>query len=220
MKFARTVVDALTKELREDIITGHYAFGEALRLEKIAARYEVSTMPVRDALRALEAEGLVVVFPHRGASVSEFTEQDLLDIYELRATIERMALRLAVPNMTTDTTDKLATLIEGMDKNLGEIVALVNLNNEFHTNLYVGSNRPHLQELIRNLRCRTQHYLRAYIADLGGMPVAQEEHRTILAACTAKDAELASELVYSHVMEVGHALIDFVRKSNANDDTT
>ena len=209
----RTVSGLLVDQLRDDIVRGSFEPGERLLLEELASRFTVSTMPVREALRELEAEGLVTIYPHRGAVVTELTPEDLLDIYDIRATLEARATRLAAPCLTEAICAELATIIDDMDQNIGEVAALVKLNHEFHSILYAASGRKHLCDVIRTFRLRTRHYLHAYIADLGGMPVAQNEHREILACCTRCDAESASQLVHDHVWDVGCAIIDFVKKT-------
>jgi DNA-binding GntR family transcriptional regulator len=208
----RTVKGFLVDHLRDEIIRGDLVPGQHLRLETIAGRYDVSTMPVREALRDLEAEGLVTIFPHRGALVTELSADDLLDIYDIRATLEAMAARLAVPRITQATLVELHSLVDQMDSQMDDVVTLVKLNHHFHRTLYRASGRMHLCELNDNLRYRTQHYLHAYIADLGGMSLAQGEHKAILEACERGDAEQAAEIVHEHVGEVGRALIEFIKR--------
>lgn len=212
----RTVKEQLVDRLRDDIVRGTYAPGHYLRLDEIADRFEVSTMPVREALRDLESEGLVTIYPHRGAVVTELTAEDLQDIYDIRATLEAMATRLAVPRMTAATCEELTHIIEQMDGQLGHVAALVRLNHQFHSTLYAESGRRHLCELNRTLRYRTQHYLHAYMDDLGSMALAQVEHRSILQACQDGDADKAAALVGEHVAEVGRAIIEFLdRRGNS-----
>ena len=179
----RTVRSSLVESLREEILLGRIVPGQTLRLEETARRFDVSTTPVREALRDLADEGLVTVFPRRGAVVTRLSSEDLHDIYEVRAALEAMAARLAVPHVTQSILTAMRSMLEQMDNHPGELVTLVRLNHDFHITLYGASGRQHLCELIRVLRYRTQHYLHAYISDLGGMPRAQIEHRVILDAC-------------------------------------
>jgi DNA-binding GntR family transcriptional regulator len=219
----RTVKDALVETLRDEIIRGDLVPGQYLRLEEIAPRFDVSTMPVREALRDLEAEGLVTIFPHRGAIVTQLSADELQDIYDIRATLEEMATRLAVPLMTKTTLTELTSLVEQIENHLGDMATLVKLNNQFHLTLYAPSGRKHLCELTRILRYRTQHYLHLYIVEveLGHLPQARGEHRAILEACKRGDAEQAAALIHDHVAQAGHAIIEYVRqrdesKSSAN----
>ena len=209
----RTVKTSLVETLRDEIIQGDHAPGQHLRLEEIAARYDVSTMPVREALRDLEAEGIVTIFPHRGAVVTKLTADELRDIYDIRATLEEMAARLAVPNMTEATLSELDDLVEQMEKATGDVVTVVEINHQFHLTLYAAAGRKHLCELNRLLRYRTQHYLQHYIVEVeaGHLPQTQQEHRAILDACRRGDAEGAAALIRDHVTEVGDAIVEYVR---------
>jgi DNA-binding GntR family transcriptional regulator len=211
LSVTRTFKDSLVDYLRDDIVRGTYAPGEYLRLDDIAARFNVSTMPVREALRDLEAEGLVTIFPHRCAIVTELTAEELEDIYDIRATLEAIATRSAVAQMSEDTCRELAEIVARMDEQLGHVARLVQLNHQFHSTLYAASGRRHLCDLNRTLRHRTQHYLHAYIEDSGSMALAQAEHRAILEACRQGDAEKAASLVKKHVAEVGQAIVEYVR---------
>ena len=139
----RTVKSTLVENLRDEILLGELVPGQYIRLEEIAARFDVSTMPVREALRDLEAEGLVTIYPHKGAVVTQLSSNDLQDIYDVRAVLEEMATRLAVPHMTKATFEQLFSYIDQMDSHLGELVALVKLNNAFHITLYSASGRSH-----------------------------------------------------------------------------
>jgi DNA-binding GntR family transcriptional regulator len=167
----RTVKDQLVDRLRADIVCGAVEPGEYLRLEDIAGRFDVSTMPVREALRELESEGLVTIFPHRGAIVTELTPEDLADLYDIRATLEAMAARLAVPRLTKPTLEELGEIVDQMDGELGHISALVTLNHRFHSTLYAASGRHILCELNHGLRYRAQHYLHAYMQILAAWPL-------------------------------------------------
>lgn len=208
----RTVTSTLVENLRDEILLGELVPGQYIRLEEIAARFDISTMPVREALRDLEAEGLVTIYPHRGAVVTQLSSDDLEDIYDVRAVLEEMATRLAAPHITEATFDQLLSYIDQMDSHLGELITLIKLNHEFHITLYSASGRRHLCDLTSVLRYRTQHYLHAFISNLGGMPQAQAEHRAIIEACRQGDTERAANLVHDHVAHVGHALVEYVRQ--------
>lgn len=210
----RTLKQTLVETLRDEIIRGDLVPGQYLRLEEIAPRFEVSTMPVREALRDLQAEGLVTIFPHRGAIVTQLSADELCDIYDIRTVLEEMATRLAVPRLTKATLDKLDSIIEEMDHRPDDVVAQVKLNHQFHLTLYAASGRKHLCELARILRNRTQHYLHVFAAeaDAGHAPQVRGEHRAILKACKRGDAEQAAALIRDHVAKVGRSLVEFVRQ--------
>ena len=221
LSIARTVKETLVEALRDEIVRGDFAPGQYLRLEEIAPRFDVSTTPVREALRELEAEGLVTIFPHRGAIVTQLSADELQDIYDIRATLEEMATRLAVPFLTEATIADLTSLVEQIDTHLNDVAMVVKLNHQFHHTLYTASGRSHLCELIRILRYRSQHYLHVFIVEteLGHTPQSQGEHRAILEACERGDAEQAAALIHDHVAQVGRAIIEYVRQRDESEAT-
>jgi DNA-binding GntR family transcriptional regulator len=212
-----SVKNLLVEQIRNEIIQGHYVPGQRLRLRDLAAEFQVSTQPVRDALVELEAEGLVTSEPRRGAVVTVLSPAELQDIYDIRSTLESMATRLAVPLLSEEIIHDLDQLADEIDRHMGQILELVRLNFEFHTTLYEASGRTHLCELIETLRHRTEHYLHAYIIDLGGMTPAQEEHRAIIDACRNGDAEIAAEIMHSHVAKAGQEIIEYAERTSEND---
>ena len=210
-----SITGVLVQHIRDEIIRGTFAPGERLRLRDLANQFNVSTQPIRDALSELEAEGLVNSEPRRGAIVAAFTSDELEDIYEIRAALEAMATRSAVPHLTEETLSAMEQIIDEIDQHMGEVVKLVQLNFDFHMTLYRASGRGHLCELNANLRNRTAHYLHAYMITLSGMPNAQHEHRAILKACRAGNAEEAATLMYQHVHEVGRNIIKYVQDTDS-----
>jgi len=210
----RTVREGVVENLRREIVRGEHAPGQHLRLEEIAARFDVSTMPVREALRDLETEGLVTIFPHRGAVVTELSADELQDIYDIRVTLEEMATRLAVPFVTKEILAELTSLVGQIENHQGCIATQVQLNHQFHLTLYAASGRTHLCELNRMLRYRTQHYLHLFSFEVEAdhFRQTQGEHRAILAACKRGDAEHAAAIVRDHVGQVGRAIVEYVRQ--------
>ena len=217
----RTVKKSLVETLRDEIVRGDFVPGQYLRLEEIAARFDVSTMPVREALRDLEAEGLVTSFPHRGAIVTRLSAEELQDIYDIRVMLEEMATRLAVPLVTEDTLSELTSLVDQMEEHQGRVATLTKLNHQFHITLYAASGRSHLCELNRMLRCRTQHYLHLYTVEVkaDNFLQTQGEHRAILEACRRGDAEQAAIIMHEHVAQVGRALVEYIRQRDESESS-
>ncbi len=211
-----TIKGLIVQQIRDEIICGNFKPGSRLRLRDLADQFKVSTQPIRHALTELESEGLIRTEPRKGAVVSELSVEELTDIYEIRATLEAMATRLAIPHFTPELVEKLENIISDMDNHMGEVVELVHLNKLFHLTLYSASGRKHLYELVDSLRNNTAHYLHAYMIDLEGMPLAQDEHRAILSACQKGQSEKAASLMYAHVMTAGEGIIDYVKRESAN----
>lgn len=133
---SRTVKAALAERIRDEIIEGRLPPGKKLRLEELADHFEVSTMPVREALLELEAEGLVTIAPRRGAVVTRLGAEDLEDIYDIRTNLEEMAIRLSVPRMTEETLADLAQYVQEMETNFTDGVSYTKLNHQFHLTIY------------------------------------------------------------------------------------
>ena len=201
----KTVPDLLAKQIRDEIIRGNYQPGERLRLRDLADRYNISTMPVREALKTLEIEGLVVGEPRKGVRVTQLTTAELEDIYDMRVTLEAMAARLAVPHISAETIDELSEIIVQIDNAQGDPVKIVELNTKFHTLLYAASERKHLCSVISTLRTRVAHYFRAYMSEIG--TYAQEDHQAILVACRNRDAERAAAIMHEHIARAGRAVV-------------
>ncbi len=211
-----TVKGLLVQQIRDEIILGNFEPGHRLILRDLADQFKVSTQPIRQALTELESEGLVQTTPRKGHIVTVLSPEELLDIYEIRATLEAMATRLAVPHVTADHLQSLESLIDDMDNHMGEVIELVQLNKQFHLTLYEASGRQHLLSLVGSLRNHTAHYLHAYMIDLGGMPLAQDEHRIILDACRNNEIGEAATVMYDHVMAAGEGIIDYVKRQESN----
>jgi DNA-binding GntR family transcriptional regulator len=143
------------ERLRALILTGEYGPEERLIEEQLAERLGVSRTPVRQALTMLEAEGLVEIAPHRGATVCSFSFEDVWDIYDLRAVLEGHAARRAAGRIEGPELERLRELADGMEGLAGrfedheeEIRALVALNQEFHGTIVEASRNRRLQRLI------------------------------------------------------------------------
>ncbi|MFK7802596.1 MAG: GntR family transcriptional regulator [Anaerolineae bacterium] len=212
-----TVKNLLVQEIRKEIICSNFVPGERLPLRDLAARFNVSTQPIREALSELEKEGLVTSEPRKGAVVTKLSTDELQDIYEVRATLEAMATELAIPHLTAGILTKLGDLVQQMDDHIDDIFESVELNTRFHLTLYQASKRSHLCELIQSLRHRTSHYLHAYIVGQNRMVLAQDEHLKIIDACRSDDALTAKRLMHEHVLKAGKGIIDYIKSKQTEE---
>jgi DNA-binding GntR family transcriptional regulator len=208
--FPKTIKTSLVTHIRDAIIKGEVEPGGWLRLNDLAKRYNVSTMPIREALSMLESEGLLTIYPHRGAQVTSFTPDELLGIYEMRAVLEQLATLRAVPNLTEPEMAKLHTVVENMRESseTNDVVKFSVLNLDFHFNLYAACKNEHLCETVQNLRYRTQHYFRRYVESMSGLHNGYAEHRRLLDLIAARHAEAASHMMYDHVYDAGKAIAE------------
>ena len=212
----QTVSDLLAERIRNEIILGNFKPGERLRLRDLAQRYKISTMPVREALQLLQLEGLVTGEPRKGVTVTQLNRADVEDIYEIRATLEALATRLATPQVTADLLASLRSITVEMDQaeESSDMVKVVEANYRFHAVLYAASERTHLCELISSLRHRTAHYLHLRTA-VGGAPLAHQEHYDIIAALEQGNADLAATLMYEHIANAGRSIVAFLQQTDS-----
>ncbi|REG45567.1 GntR family transcriptional regulator [Paraburkholderia sp. BL6669N2] len=198
--------------LRESITTGEYAPGDRLVEGRIAEELEVSRVPVREALRALAAEGLVEVRPRHGAVVASLDPSAAREMVQIRATLEGLNARLAAEHCTPELVAQIeAVLQEGNAKvAAGEAAGLLELNARFHDLLYAAGANSMLSDLMRSLRDRTRIlFLNANDEEVR---VTWHEHAAILRAVQSGDAALAALLAERHVTRAAqHYLERFAR---------
>ncbi|MBS0292586.1 MAG: GntR family transcriptional regulator [Proteobacteria bacterium] len=189
----------LVDALREKILSGELASGERLVEERLSEEYSVSRMPVREALRQLAASGLVIIEPRRGASVANFHRDLLLELVEVRATLEALNARLAAKRHDPAQIAELEKLLAEGTRNTysGDAEVLTDLNQRFHFALGEVAANSVLQEIMHSLRDRTA-VLFAPLA-LERAPQNWEEHAAILRAVIKGDPELAGLLAARHI---------------------
>ena len=205
----RNTSDLIVDVLREAVGRGILKPGQALSQAELSQEFGVSIIPVREALRRLEADGLVVVRHNRGAFVAELTPADVRELYEIRSPLEVQALRLALPHMTAadlqaarDVLDRL----DGVDDGENWTV----LDREFHLTLYRVCGRARLLELIGRLRTNTELYHSALNSVVAVYPECQSIHRAIVDACAAGESQEALLLLAEHLREGGERLAQAV----------
>lgn len=210
----RTIQEIVAEALRDAIVTGRLKAGERLHQDGIASKLGVSRMPVREALRQLESEGLVVFTPHRRVSVAELSADELREIYEIRTALEVLALDLALPRLSPQDLARLAALLDQMDRVVDPGRWLV-LNRTFHGILYHSSGRSHLCALIDSLRDNVERYLHIYVSGVEHRAQAQAEHRKILRACRRRRGAEAKKALRRHLHGTVERLEAFLRSRNA-----
>lgn len=197
--------------LREAILRGILVAGQQLRQDEIARELGVSHIPVREALRQLEAEGLVRLRPYRGFEVSELSVEEVEELYEIRIPLECQALKLAMPHLTEQDLERAAQILDAIDAE-DEPSRWSQLNTEFHAVLYAPSRRQRLLNLIRMLRTNVDRYLRLYISVMHRKQYSQREHRKILEAIRRRDSEAAVAALEEHLGIACRMLVDYLRR--------
>lgn len=208
----KTLGTATLEAMREGILNGTYAEGEQLRQDAIAADLGVSRIPVREALRQLESEGLVTFTPHHGAVVSTFSVAEIEELFELRALLETELIRRATPRMGTQDLQQAAGILDAYEEALsrGDVGEWGDLNWRLHSTLFAPAGRPLTMRTVELLSHHADRYLRMQLALTHGESRANAEHRAIVAACRKHDARAAARLMRAHILGAGESLVRFL----------
>lgn len=197
---SRRVVD----ELRKLILSGEYVPGERIAQEALAQRFSASRMPVRDALRQLESEGLVTIVAHSGAWVSKLDAFEFDQTYKLREVVEPLAIRESVPNLSAEKVDRISALAEEISTLTAgpfDVQDFLQLDREFHLLTYAGVEYGYLNDVVLRMWNTTQQYRRLLIQKLTPAELAatNADHHLIADAVRRRDAEAAATMVGLHL---------------------
>lgn len=194
----RTATEFVEATLREGILTGALPAGMPLRQEDLARLFGLSRMPVREALRQLEAQALIDFAPHKGAIVTDISMEDAVDTYVIRRALETAALRLSIPELTAADLDLASDLIADMDAE-PDPSRLGALNRRFHMTLYARAGRTKLLHLVETQLTSYDRYLRFHLSAHGREHMAQADHRALVAAAASRDIESAVRVLEGHL---------------------
>ncbi|MCC5637154.1 GntR family transcriptional regulator [Nostoc sp. CHAB 5844] len=205
----RSTPDLIADALREAILRGIFQEGQSLRQDEIATQFGVSRIPVREALRQLEAEGLVTLHLNRGAMVSVLTANEAQEICEIRSALEVKAMQLAIPKLSAADLEKAALILETTDQ-ATDAGLLAQLNWEFHAILYASAERPRLLMIVKNLHINCDRYVRVQMAQMDYQARSQKEHYQLLDACKKRDTKTAVRLLKRHIDTAGEELVSYL----------
>ena len=206
--------------LREDILNGKYEEGIELREIAIGEELGVSRTPVREAFRQLELEGLIRIIPNKGAFVTGIQENDVRDIYAIRALLEGLCARWATERIT-------AEQLEDMEENVylaefhagkGHMEQMAELDNQFHHILYEACGSKMLEHLLVDYHSYVMRVRRKTLSTIERSTASNKEHRAIMEAIRAGKADLAERLANEHMKNayenmVRNGLYDIYKKS-------
>jgi DNA-binding GntR family transcriptional regulator len=210
MKLKRVPVlsrmDAVAEALRVSILSGELEAGQRLNLDAIAEQLGVSRMPVREAVKQLEGEGLVTIYPHRGIEVSRLKLADIEEIFDLRVLLEGHAVARAVPRLTAENLAVMEVALHWMDRADISPRVWMDQNRIFHDVVNLACGSPRLIALIASLRDNVERYIRAYLT-VRGREHPQRQHHEMFNACRDGDVARAVEVISAHVGDTAHMLI-------------
>jgi len=210
---ARTVNDATTAQIRAWILNGRLKPRERLHQDQLALALGVSRMPVREAIRQLAAEGLVQLFPHRGAFVSSLDPDEIRELYEVRAALEGLAVSHAVPRMAPANVASLRAILEKLiaATATNDDEAVIDLDRAFHDGLVAPAGMPYLRELIDQARRRSDAFRRAHTYIIPGLSAdSNREHAGIIATVEQGEVERSVELIHEHLRNAADHLITYL----------
>lgn len=208
--------EVVADALREAIATGRLKARQPLPQAEIAANLQVSHIPVREALRQLESEGLVTYQPNRGATVSALSTAEIREIYDIRAMLETGAIRLAAPILPAENLVRAAAVLD-LAERTDDGATWGTLDMEFHTLMYHLDLRPRLQDLITELLRRVDRYWMSYGLMLKYRTRFDTEHRDMLAALSSRDGERAEKLLGAHLRGACDRLIAEIDEAEGSD---
>lgn len=198
--------------LRLAITDGSLSEGEVLRQDHIAKMFNVSRIPVREALTRLEEQGLVTTQRYRGAVVASLSFAEIKEIFEFRALVEPEAVRYACANMSEESLALAAARTREFGV-VGDPTKWGEINREFHYALYRDCGRAYYLQIINAALNRIERYQRLQLTLTEGMERACAEHQAILDACIARDGDRAAELTRTHILGACNSLIDILAET-------
>lgn len=197
-----TASHRIADALRTAILDGGYLPGERIRQEDIAARSGASRIPVREALRLLQAEGLVTLVANSGAWVAKLTLAECAELYRIRERLEPLLLRASLPGLDGAALDRMAGLAGDMERAGDDVDAFLRANREFHLSSYAAAAPGETAKIIGKMWNSTQHYRREFTkiaSRRAGLGVTHLEHRLLVDCLRRNDPDDAERVLVMHI---------------------
>ena len=190
------------QKLREDILSGKYKEYEELKEVSIGEELGVSRTPVREAFRQLELEGLIQIVPNKGAYVTGITAKDVKDIYMIRSLLEGLCARLATEKITKEQLEEMEENIylANFHASKGHMDQMAELDNRFHDILYEACDSKMLEHTLRDYHQYVLRVRQKTLANNTRGRASNDEHRQIMEAIKAGDADRAEKLANRHML--------------------
>ncbi len=218
----QSLPDAIASDLRERILSGDLPEGAVIRQEALAEDYDVSRMPVREALKQLDAEGLVRLTNNRGARVTRHSLAEIAEIFDLRALLEVDLFRRAIPAMTvadfTRCDEILAQMEASYDAN--DVGRWGALNYRYHMALYSAAGRNLTNDLLHRVSLQSDRYVRMHLSVMQQREPARKEHRDLLRLARAGQVDAACALLAGHICRTKEQLLHLVAARRATEQVS
>lgn len=218
----KTIAAMVQERVREAILEGLLPAGSRIDQNQLASDLNVSIVPVREALKKLEAEGFVRIQPRRGAFVTEASPDDMADLYFARALMEGQAAYHAADQLTDDNLKHLGALMDDMTKalNTHNYERFMESNHRFHFIIYDAAGSRYLSNMIANLWELAERYRYRYVFLKDQGPIIQAEHQAILDACRTRDGKKLRDTIVYHMNQTLAGIKNYIasehhRRENA-----
>lgn len=209
--------DVVFNTLRQAILRGELKPGERLMEIQLANKLGVSRTPIREAIRKLELEGLVLMIPRKGAEVAEITEKSLRDVLEVRRALEELAVQLVCEKITEEEIEELKAAAREFENVLkdGDITKIAEADVRFHDVIYMAIDNQKLIQLLNNLREQMYRFRVEYLKREEVRPQLLAEHEEIIATIERREKDTATKVVCEHIDNQVEAVIDIIRTKHS-----
>ena len=206
--------DVVFNTLRKAILRGELKPGERLMEIQLANKLGVSRTPIREAIRKLELEGLVLMIPRKGAEVAQITEKNMQDVLEVRKALEELSVQLACERITPEQVEEMKMAAEDFRKVLKsvDVTKIAEADVKFHDIIFAATNNQRLITLLNNLREQMYRFRVEYLKQKECYPQLLEEHDKLIALISGGEVEEACELMGCHIDNQASTVSDVIRR--------
>lgn len=206
--------DVVFNTLRQAILRGELKPGERLMEIQLANKLGVSRTPIREAIRKLELEGLVLMIPRKGAEVAEITEKNLMDVLEVRKALEELAAELACERISEEQIEEMKVAAEAFRETLetGDVTQIAEADVKFHDVMFEATDNRRLISLVNNLREQMYRFRVEYLKQKDCYPQLLQEHQEIIEMIHGRDKERAKEIIGRHIDNQVASVSDALRE--------
>ncbi|ONI40687.1 GntR family transcriptional regulator [Candidatus Epulonipiscium fishelsonii] len=200
--------------IRKAILEGELQPGERLMETQLAEKLGVSRTPIREAIRKLETEGLIIITPRKGAQVAPFTQKEIADVLEVRGTLEALAVRLACKRITPKNFLKLDLVITEYEYAVQhkDVNLMIQKDIEFHDIIFAATQNEKLIQMFNNIREQVLRYRITYLKNVTDGAQVLLEHRDIFKSLELKNEEIAAQLITRHIENQRDSILYYIRE--------
>jgi DNA-binding GntR family transcriptional regulator len=218
----KTMAEAAAEEIRDRILGGIYAPGMRLRQDILASEFGMSRIPIREALVLLESEGILNIFPHKGAVVVELSTDEIEELFNIRILLEPFLFKRSAPYLTAADFARLEKNLEKYEAaiNAVEVDAWNDLNTEFHMTIYKHARSPRIVSTVQNLLAECDRHTRIQLSNImADRDRAVEEHKKLLKLCNEGKFNEGAKLMRDHIDHIRIVLVKLLQEHHESANT-